>query len=96
MAMIVREFTEEVYTEVCTACEEPFVAESRSKNAAWVFVKSVCVVLLSLMLFPVAILYFLFRKKQPVKCPKCGHDALIPVSSARGLEIMQKHGWKPL
>lgn len=99
----------ELYSHVCTECEEPllwakesFVKRTASNVRDSVIVTFGFLVLIAvsipfgILAVPVWILYFFFvyvMFQKQNKCPKCDNRSLIPVATPKGMQIMEKHGW---
>ena len=109
--MLTQELEKQTYTDICVKCEQPHSTLKTRNFVGWLFREVIFVAVLTLLFIPVLfftvmaagwiaiplwLVFFLYRGRQQKRCPSCGSYTLIPVASPRGVDIMQKHGWKPL
>lgn len=89
---------EQRFTHVCGQCHSPINKQGRrwrtmTVACAKAALATLVVLTMNLIGIFLVILWLVFDRAPHRSCPVCGHRALIPVDSPRGLKIMQDKGW---
>ena len=96
--------TTQQFSDVCTQCHTPVIAEKPRTPASQLIIMIVGVILLTGWLHLLGLILgiagsvfatYSLNRMRALTCPSCGARSLIPVGTPHAVKIMKEHGWEP-